>query len=53
MPLNAKIGGPARYIADREATCLTNVHARHIYKTAESEYIVNIDTIKQEIEGEN
>ena len=30
--------------------CLTNDQARHIYKKEESEGIVNVDTIKQEIE---
>ena len=49
MPLNTKIGGPTRYIKDREAICLTNDQARHIYKKVESERIVNIDTVKQEI----
>ena len=39
------------YIKDREAICLTEDQARHIYKKLESEKIVNIDTIKQEIEA--
>ena len=50
MPLNTKIGGPARYIKDKEAICLMNDQTRHIYKKVESESIVNVDTIKQEIE---
>ena len=33
-----------------ETTCLTNDQARHIYKKVELEGVVNIDTIKQEIE---
>ena len=52
MPLNTKIGEPARNIKDREAICLTNDQARHIYKMAESESIVNIETIKQVIEAD-
>ena len=47
-----KIGGPARYIKDREANCLMNDQARHIYKKVESESIVNTDTNKQEIEAD-
>ena len=39
----------ARYIKDREAICLTTDQARHVYKTVESESIVNTETIKQEI----
>ena len=50
MPLNTKIGGPARYIKDKEAICLMNDKAKHIYKKVESEGIVNLDTIKLEIE---
>ena len=50
MPLNKKIGGPARYIKDRDAICVMNDPARQIYKVAESENIINVDTIKQEIE---
>ena len=52
MPLSTKIGGQARYITNREANCLTNNQARYIYKKIESESIVNVDTIKQEIEAD-
>ena len=31
---------------------MTDNHARHIYKKVESESIVNVDTIKQEIEAD-
>ena len=48
--LNTKIGGAVKYVKDRETICLTNDQARYIYKKVESESIVNIDTIKQEIE---
>ena len=50
MPLNTKIGGPVKYIKDKETICLTNDQARHICKKVESEGIVNVGTIKQEIE---
>ena len=52
MPLNTKIGGPARYIKDGEPICPMEDQARHIYKKIESENIVNVDTIKQEIEAD-
>ena len=47
LPLNTKISGQARYINDREAICLMDDQAKHIYKKVETENIVNIDTIKQ------
>ena len=52
MPLNTKIGGPVRYVKKirKPNICLTDDQARHVYKKVESESIVNIDTIKQEIE---
>ena len=50
LPLNTNIGGPVKYIKGKETICLTNDQARHIYEKVKSESIVNIDTIKQEIE---
>ena len=50
MPLNTKIGGPVKYAKDKEIICLTKEQARHIYMKVELEGIVNVDTIKQEIE---
>ena len=50
MPLNTKIGGPVEYVKDKETICLTEDQARHIYKKVELEGIVNVNTIKQEIE---
>ena len=48
LPMNTKIGGPVnvRYVKDK---CLTEDQARHIYKKVESESIVNVDTIRQDI----
>ena len=48
--MNTKIGGLVKYARDKEAICLTKEQARHIYKKVESESVVNVDTIKQEIE---
>ena len=50
MPLSIKLGGPVKYVKDKENICLTMDQARHIYKKVELEDIVNIDTIKQEME---
>ena len=50
MTLHTKIGGQARYIKDKEAICLMNDQARHVYKKIESGSIINVDTIKQGID---
>ena len=48
--MNTKIGGPVKYAKDKESICLSKVKARHIYKKVELEGVINVDTIKQEIE---
>ena len=50
LPSNTKIGGPVKYVKDKETICLTNDQARYIYKKVELEGVVNAGTIKQEIE---
>ena len=52
LPLNTRKGGPARYVKDKETKCLTEDQVRHTYKKVESYSIINIDTIKQEIEDD-
>ena len=52
MPLKSKIGGPVRYVKDRENMCSTADQARYIYKKEEQESIVNLEMIKEEIEDE-
>ena len=47
-----KIGGLVKYFKDREAVCLTKDQDKHIYKKVELEGVVNIDTIKQQIEDD-
>ena len=55
MPLTKK-GGPARhdqivrYIPDKEQRCLTEDQARYVYKKVEMDEVINVETIKQEIE---
>ena len=57
MPQTKK-GGPSRhnkgvrYILEKEQKCLTEDQARHIYKKVEMDKIINIETMKQEIEDE-
>ena len=41
-----------RYIPDKEQKCLTEDQARHIYKKVEMDKIINIETMKQEIEDD-
>ena len=50
MPLNTNIGGQTTSYKYRENKYLTEDQARHIYKKVESRDIINISTIKQEID---
>ena len=50
--MNTEIGGPVKYIKDKETICLTKDQARNIYRKVKLEGVVNVDTIKQEIEGD-
>ena len=51
LPVNAKIGGPVKHVKDKGN--ITTEQDRHIYKKVELEGIVNVDTVRQEIEEEN
>ena len=50
MPLNANIGGQIKSDKYKENKYLTEEQARHIYRKVESGNIININTLKQEIE---
>ena len=50
MPLKSKIDGLAKYVKHKENICLTTDQAIYIHKKVEQEGIVNVETIKQEIE---
>ena len=52
MPLNANIGGHIRSnkYKYKENKYLTEDHARHVYKKVESGNVININTLKQEID---
>ena len=57
MP-HTKKGGQVRfdnkisYIPDKERECLAEDQARHVYKMVETEKIINIETMKQDIEDD-
>ena len=50
LPLNTKIGGPVKYAQDKKVMCLTKEQTTHIYKKIEPKSVLNMDTIKQELE---
>ena len=52
LPLNTRKGALVTYVKDKEAKCLTEDQARHIYKKVESDSMININTRKQEIEDD-
>ena len=52
LPLKSNLGGPIWHVKDRENICLTLDQARYIYKKVEWDSIVNVETIKQEIEDD-
>ena len=41
-----------RYIPNKERECLTEDQARHVYKMVETEIIINIETMEQDIEDD-
>ena len=50
MPLNANISGQSKQMKDKETKYLTQDQAKHIYKKVELGSVINIDTIKQEMD---
>ena len=57
MPLTKKgrklrFDNKIRYIPDKEWECPTENQARHVYKKVEIDKIINIETMKQEIEDD-
>ena len=52
LPLNTEIGGQTNYSKEKVDKCLTSNQAKYIYNKIESGSIINIDTIKQEMEQE-
>ena len=50
LPLNTNIGGQSNPIKDKETRYLTEDQAKHIYKKVELGSLINIDTIKQQMD---
>ena len=52
MPLNTSIGGQIRQdkYESKEKKYLTEDQAKHVYKKVESGNIINVNTLKQEID---
>ena len=50
--MNTRKGGPVRYFKNKEAKYLTKDQVRDIYKKVESDSVVKVNTIKQEIEDD-
>ena len=49
LPIGSKTGREINYIKNREAMCLTEKQANHVYKKVE-DGIVNVNTLKKELE---
>ena len=52
LPLDSRIGGQSRDSHPTLGQYLTRHQARHIYKKVETGEIINVDTVKHEIEQE-
>ena len=50
LPIGSKTGGGVNYIKNREAICLTEKQANHVYEKVEEGGIINVDTLKKELE---
>ena len=50
MPLNASIGGKTKLLENQERNCFIEDQVRHVYKEVEIGDIINISTLKQEID---
>ena len=50
MPLNANIGRQLKPNKDKETRYLTKGQAKHIYKKVESGNVINIGTVKKEMD---
>ena len=52
LPLDSRIGGQNRDSHPKVGQYLTRDQARHIYKKVETGEIINVDTVKHEIDQE-
>ena len=52
MPFKSNTDGEIEYIKDREAICLTEKQANHVYEKVEGGGIVNVNILKKALEQE-
>ena len=50
LPIESKTGGKIIYVKNKEAMCLSEKQANYIYKKVEEGKIINITTMKNDIE---
>ena len=50
LPIESKTGGKISYIKNREAMCLSEKQANYVYKKVEEGEVINVNTLKQELE---
>ena len=50
MPNESKTGGKVSYIKNKEAMCLSEKQANFVYKKVEEGKVINVNTMKNEIE---
>ena len=52
LPIDSKTGGKISYIKNKEALCLSEKQSNYVYKKVEGGNIINIKTMKHELEQE-
>ena len=52
LPIDDKAGGKICYIQNKDTMCLTEKQAHYVYKKVKEGHVINIKTMKHEIEQE-
>ena len=52
LPIDSKPGGKVSYIKNKEAMCLSEKKANYVYKKVEEGNVINVNTMKNELEQE-
>ena len=52
LPIDSKASGKINYIKNKEAMCLSEKQANYVYKNVEEGKVINIKTMKHDIEQE-
>ena len=50
LPIESKTGGKISYVKNKEAICLSEKQANYVFKKVEEGTIINVNTMKNEIE---